>query len=431
MSLPSSPAVQPDFGSALAYWHRLGWLSFGGPAGQIAMMHTDLVERRRWVDESSFAHGLNYCMLLPGPEAMQLACYLGWRLHGLRGGLAAGTLFVLPGAAVLLLLSWLYLRFGEVPAVAGVLIGLKAAVLGIVAFAVLRLGRRLLRSAFALGLAGAALIALGAFGLPFPLVVLAAAAAGVAAGRWRPRWLPKHAHGDGAPVPQARMQASPRRALLLALGLLLAWLLPVLGLLAWLGPESTAGRMGLFFSAAALLTFGGAYAVLPFVAQHAVEVQGWLAAEQMLVGLGLAETTPGPLILVLQFVGFVGGWQHPDLASPLAAALLCAGVTLWVTFLPSFLFVLPVAPWIERLREWPKASAALGGITIAVVGVMANLALWFGWHLLRGAEPPAAAFTALLAVASFVLLLRGSLPLPLIVGLAGLLGWLGGLLGVT
>lgn len=424
MSLPSSPSISPDFTSALAYWHRLGWLSFGGPAGQIAMMHTDLVERRRWVDESSFAHGLNYCMLLPGPEAMQLACYIGWRLHGVRGGLAAGTLFVLPGAAVLLLLSWLYLSFGQVPAVAGVLLGLKAAVLGIVAFAVLRLGRRLLRSAFALVLASAALVALGGFGLPFPVVVLAAAAAGVAAGRWRPRWLPKHAHAVEAPTQPARMQASPRRALVLALGLLLAWCLPILGLLAWLGPESTAGRMGLFFSAAALVTFGGAYAVLPFVAQHAVEVQGWLEPGQMLVGLGLAETTPGPLILVLQFVGFVGGWQHPDLTSPLAAALLCAGVTLWATFLPSFLFVLPAAPWIERLREWPKASAALGGITIAVVGVMANLAIWFGWHLLRDAEPWAAVFVALLALASFILLLRESLPLPLLVGLAGLLGWL-------
>jgi chromate transporter len=426
-------APSPRLGQALAYWHRLGWLSFGGPAGQIAMMHTDLVERRRWVDESSFAHGLNYCMLLPGPEAMQLACYLGWRLNGLAGGLAAGALFVLPGALLLLLLSWLFLAFGQVPAVAGALLGLKAAVLGIVLFAVLRLARRILRTGFAMALALAALLALGLAGLPFPLVVLGAAVAGLLAQRLRPRWLPAlGGHGAaGAQPAHLRGDARPRRALLLALALLLAWWLPLLLLLALLGPESTAGAMGLFFSAAALVTFGGAYAVLPFVAQHAVEVQAWLSAGQMLVGLGLAETTPGPLILVLQFVGFLGGWQQPDLASPLLSALLGSAVTLWATFLPSFLFVLPVAPWIERLREWPQASAALAGITAAVVGVMANLGLWFGWHLLAGQSLAAGGFVLALALASFLLLQRGRLPLPALVGLAAVLGLLAAWLGLV
>jgi chromate transporter len=406
---------QPGLLDALALWARIGCLSFGGPAGQIALMHAELVERRRWVDETSFAHGLNYCMLLPGPEAMQLACYLGWRLHGVGGGLLAGSLFVLPGALLVGLLAWLYLQFGSLPGVGGALLGLQAAVLGIVAHAVWRIGRRILKTPFAVAIALGALIALGGFGLPFPLLVLLAAALGALGRRWLPR---AHPHGSAAAAVPAAGRASPRRSLLLAAALLAAWWLPLLALLPLFGADSSAWAMALFFSKAALVTFGGAYAVLPYVAQQAVQTHGWLEPGQMLVGLGLAESTPGPLILVLEFVGFVGGWQQPDLASPLLAALLCAAVTLWATFLPSFLFVLPAAPWIERLRDLPLLSAALAGITAAVVGVIANLGLWFGWQLLSGQGAAGVALVLAIALATLGLLQQGRVPLPLLV-LAG------------
>lgn len=396
----------PSFAHALRFWWRLGWISFGGPAGQIAIMHSELVERRRWVDEGTFLHGLNYCMLLPGPEAMQLATYLGWRLHGLRGGIAAGALFVLPGALLIALLAWLYLRFGAVPAVAGVLLGLQAAVLGIIAHAVARIGRRVLKTSFAAALALAALLAIAVFSLPFPAIVFGAGLLGLMAGRWRAGWLPVSAHAGNQPAHVAG-DGARGWAWRTALACLLLWWLPLLALGGWLGTGSTAFAQALFFSKAALITFGGAYAVLPYVAQQAVQTHQWLGAEQMLVGLGLAETTPGPLILVLEFVGFVGGWQQPDLASPLAAALLGAAVTLWATFLPCFLFVLPAAPWIERLREWPLANAALTGITAAVVGVIANLALWFGWHLFAANDIARQALIATLALATLVALARG------------------------
>lgn len=418
------------FADALRVWWRIGWLSFGGPAGQIALMHTELVERRRWISESSYIHGLNYCMLLPGPEAMQLACYLGWRLHGLGGGLAAGALFVLPGALLMLLLAWLYVAFGSVPGAAGVLLGLQAAVLGIVVHALQRIARRVLKTPFALLLALAALLVLGLLGLPFPLLVLLAGIGGAWAARHRPRWLPPVLHSAADEVAAASPPGSLRASFLLAVALLVAWWAPLLGLAALLGTESTAWTMGLFFSQAALVTFGGAYAVLPYVAQHAVETHAWIDAGQMLVGLGLAESTPGPLILVLEFVGFVGGWQHPDLASPLSGALLAAAVTLWATFLPSFLFVLPAAPWIERLRELPLVAGALAGITAAVVGVIAHLALWFGIQLLGSASAGAAGFIVALAAASWLALQRERLPLPAVVVLAGLLGAAAGLLGL-
>jgi chromate transporter len=412
--------VAPTRTEALGVWWRIGWLSFGGPAAQIALMHTELVERRRWVDEGSFVHGLNYCMLLPGPEAMQLACYLGWRLHGVAGGLLAGTMFVLPGALLMGLLAWLYVAFGTIAEVDGALLGLKAAVLGLVAHAVWRLGRRILRSPFAIAIALGALLALGVFRVPFPLVILVAAIAG-AVGR---RLLPPVAGHGVVTSHVGRERGRPRigASLGLAGALLVAWWLPLLALLLLFGSDSTAWAMAVFFSWAALVTFGGAYAVLPYVAIQAVETHAWIAPGQMLVGLGLAETTPGPLILVLEFVGFVGGWQNPDVASPLGAALLAAAVTLWATFLPSFLFVLPAAPWIDRLRELPVLSAALGGITAAVVGVIASLGVWFGVQLLRGQDLATAAFVAAVAVAMLWLLQRGRLPLPLLVLGAGLLG---------
>jgi len=405
--------VAPTFGQALRFWSRLGWISFGGPAGQIGIMHAELVERRHWVDEATFLHGLNYCMLLPGPEAMQLATYLGWRLHGMRGGIVAGALFVLPATVLLALLSWIYLRYGQLPMVAGVLFGLQAAVLGIIVHALVRIGRRVLRTPLAIAIALLALLAIAWWRWPFPSIVLAAGVLGWLAWRLRPQWLPQPAaHGTVDAV--ALRSASDSRpisqrvssALVIASVCVLLWWLPLLGVRVWLGADSTAWAMGVFFSKAALVTLGGAYAVLPYVAQQAVEVHGWLTPEQMLVGLGLAETTPGPLILVLEFVGFVGGWQHPDLASPLASALLGATVTVWATFLPSFLFVLPMAPWIQRLRERPALNAALTGITAAVVGVIANLALWFGWALLREANPLRAAFICALALLAWLALTR-------------------------
>jgi len=382
LKIDGRPSAPPGFAEALRFWAKLGWINFGGPAGQIAIMHDELVDRRHWVAESTFLHGLNYCMLLPGPEAMQLATWLGWRLHGVRGGVAAGVLFVLPAALLMALLGWVYVRFGEVPLVAGALFGVQAAVLGIIVHALLRIGRRVLKTPFALLLAALAALALGVMRLPFPAVVLAAGVAGVAVARFAPRWLPAPVEGHAVAATGMSIRARVSHALVIAVVLLALWWLPLLAVRVWLGGDSTAWAMGLFFSKAALVTIGGAYAVLPYVAQQAVEVHGWLGAEQMLVGLGLAESTPGPLIMVLEFAGFVGGWQHPDLASPLASALLCAAVTVWATFLPSFLFVLPLAPWIERLRNWPAATALLTGITAAVVGTIANLAIWFGWQLL-------------------------------------------------
>lgn len=404
---PSGAAAVP-FGAALRFWAKLGWISFGGPAGQIAIMHAELVEKRRWVAESTFLHGLNYCMLLPGPEAMQLATWLGWRLHGLLGGILAGVLFVLPATLLMAVLGWIYVRFGQLPLIAGALFGVQAAVLGIIMHAVFRIGMRVLKTPFALLVAVLAGV-VGVLRLPFPAVVLGAGLLGLAVARFAPRWLPP---GDSDHDIQAAGIAVPVRAwhawhaLSIAAVILALWWLPLLGVRAWLGADSTAWAMGLFFSKAALVTIGGAYAVLPYVAQQAVEVHGWLSAEQMLVGLGLAESTPGPLIMVLEFAGFVGGWQHPDLASPLASALLCAAVTVWATFLPSFLFVLPVAPWIERLRSWPAATALLTGITAAVVGAIANLALWFGWQLLSTRSLSSALVIVAIAVLAWLGLAR-------------------------
>lgn len=420
------PLSAPTFLQALRYWCLLGWISFGGPAGQISIMHADLVDRRRWVDDATFLRGLNFCMLLPGPEAMQLATWLGWRLHGLRGGIAAGVLFVLPGAAVLALLSWLYVRYGSVPAVAGVMFGLQAAVLGIVVHAVQRIGGRVLKTPFALAMASAALVAIAWLRVPFPAIVLSAAALGWMAWRWRPSTLPIGSGHGGAPEPLHPTAGPTRRhALKTAAVCLLLWWLPVVAVGLWLGTGSTTFAMGLFFSKAALVTLGGAYAVLPYVADQAVMHHQWLQPEQMMAGLGLAETTPGPLILVLQFVGFVGGWQNPDLASPLISALLAMAITLWTTFLPCFLFVLTAAPWIERIGQWRWAEAMLAGITAAVVGVIANLALWFGWRLLGDAGLPLIALGSALALLAYLALARWGWPAWGVVPAAGVLGLLG------
>lgn len=417
-------APAPTFAQAIRFWFLLGWISFGGPAGQIAIMHAELVDKRRWVDETTFLRGLNFCMLLPGPEAMQLATWLGWRLHGVRGGVAAGALFVLPAAMLLALLSWVYVAFGGVPVVAGVVFGLQAAVLGLIVHAVQRIGSRVLRTPFAAGLALFALVAIGVLRWPFPVLLLVAALSGWVVSRWRPGWLASVAHVPASDRAAAPPAGSVGRSLVTALVCVLLWLAPIAWLGEVLGWDSTAFGMGLFFSKAALVTVGGAYAVLPYVAEQAVFRYGWLDATQMLAGLGLAETTPGPLILVLEFVGFVGGWQHPDLASPLASALLGAGVTLWATFLPSFLFVLTAAPWIERIAAWRWAEAMLSGITAAIVGVIASLALWFGWRLYASQSWQENAVAGVIALLAYLGVARWRWPVPLVVGGAALAGWL-------
>lgn len=390
-------------------------------------MHGEVVDKRRWIDEPRFLRALDVCMLLPGPEATQLAMWMGWRLHGWRGAVVAGAGFVLPAALLLAALSAAYVAFGHVPAAAGVVFGLQAAVLGIVAHAVQRIGGRVLRTPAAVVLALAALALSGR--VPFPLLVLGAAAAGALLQHLRPGALPV---AQGAAVAGAATQRGGARHALVAIAAgLLAWWLPLLAVGAWLGRDSTAFTMGLFFSRAALVTFGGAYAVLPYVAHAAVATHGWLDAGQMAAGLGLAETTPGPLILVLEFVGFVGGWQRPDLASPWASALLCAGVTLWATFLPSLVFVLGLAPWIERLGARARLAAALAGVTAAVVGVIAHLALWFGIELLRGRSGGGTLLALGLAVAVYLGLAWRRWPVAALVPAAGAVGLLAGLAGAT
>ncbi|WP_043833826.1 chromate efflux transporter [Muricoccus aerilatus] len=373
----------PSFGTALRVWLKIGLLSFGGPAGQIAMLHREVVDERRWVSDARFLHALNFCTLLPGPEAQQLATYLGWLLHGVRGGVAAGALFVLPGMAVMLALSLLYATLGEVPVVAGLFFGLRCAVLVLVVEALLRVARRALRTRPAWAMAAAAFVTLYAFAIPFPVVVLGAALIGyLAPGAFR-----ASAHAvakDGPPAlldavlaadpgRPARLAASGWRAGLVAVAL---WLLPVAAL-TLLGAGVFAD-VALFFSKLAVVTVGGAYAVLAYVAQEAVQGYGWLTPEQMLVGLGLAETTPGPLVLVLQFVGFLAGAQAGGLGWGVLASLL----TVWVTFAPCFAFIFLGAPYVERLHANRALTGALAAVTAAVVGVIANLALWFGLRVL-------------------------------------------------
>lgn len=420
MNSRTEPQPTPPLRDALRFWLELGCISFGGPAGQIAIMHNELVDKRRWIDEEAFLRALNFCMLLPGPEAMQLATWLGWKLHGLRGGVAAGVLFVLPAALLMVVLGWAYLRWQSLPLMDGVVFGLQAAVLGVIVHAARRIGGRVLKTPFTVVLAALSLLAIALLRVPFPALLLAAAVAGWLAWRLRPRWLP-----------QAEVAASPHgsvsypsiwRAVRIAVACLLLWWLPILALGAWLGRDSTTFAMGVFFGKTALFTLGGAYAVLPYVATQAVEVQGWLSPAQMMTGLGLAETTPGPLILVLEFVGFAGGWQHPDLATPWASALLGAATSVWATFLPSFLFVLTAAPWIERIGRWPRANAMLAAITAAVVGVIAHLALWFGWRLLSAQDGPAAVLAVAMAALVYLGLARWRWPVAAIVPVAALIG---------
>jgi chromate transporter len=392
---PAVPGHGITFAEAVRVWARIAALSFGGPAGQIAVMHRILVEEKRWIGENRFLHALNYCMLLPGPEAQQLAVYIGWLLHRTKGGLVAGTLFVLPGLLSIMVLSWIYTAFGNVGVVNALFFGLKAAVLAIVLEAVVRIGRRALKNRVTLGIAAAAFVAIFFFDVAFPLIVLAAGLIGYAGGRaGHPAFLVGGGHGPSkgatlADADSALGEGIPDHArpnlswALRTSGALLAlWLGPVALLLLLLGPDHVFTDIGIFFSQMAVVTFGGAYAVLAYVAQQAVETYGWLAPGEMLDGLGLAETTPGPLIMVTQFVGFLGAFREPGALNPFVAGTLGGILTTWVTFVPCFLWIFLGAPFIEGLRDDRALSAALAAITAAVVGVILNLAVWFGLHVL-------------------------------------------------
>jgi chromate transporter len=361
---------------AVRTWARVGVLGFGGPAGQIAVMHRILVDEKRWVDEPRFLHALNFCMLLPGPEAQQLATYIGWLMHGVPGGLAAGLLFILPGFLILMVLSALYAAFQTTALVAALFFGLKPAIIAVVVEALLRIGRRALVGRTAYAIAAGAFVAISFFAIPFPLVILAAGAAGWMTTRRRSLWDAT----DPRPAPAAA-HGWRSTARVVAICLVLWWA-PVALVALVLGTGSVWVAEGLFFGHAATVTFGGAYALLAYVAQQAVERYGWLAPGEMLDGLGLAETTPGPLILVVQFVAFVGAYRDPGPLSPMAAGILGATITAWVTFAPSFLFIFAGAPYVERLRGHRGLAAALSGITAAVVGVILNLAVWFALHVL-------------------------------------------------
>lgn len=385
----------PTFRAALLFWLKLGFISFGGPSGQIAIMHTELVERRRWISERRFLHALNYCMLLPGPEAQQLATYIGWLLHGPRGGLIAGGLFVLPSLVLLIALSWIYLALGSLPVVASILYGMKPAVVAIVAFAAYRIGSRVLQNTTSWAIAAAAFLALFAFAVPFPSIVIGAGVLGALLGYIAPTLLAHSATAhssavagrsvvddDHAPPPHARFTWS-RTIATLSIAVAL-WVTVEGALLLLYGWNSTFAQMGWFFTKAALLTFGGAYAVLPYVQQAAVDHYRWLTPPQMIDGLALGETTPGPLIMIVAFVGFVGGWTQPPVGfeSLAAAGVLAALIATFFTFLPSFAFILVGAPVIEATRGTTSLNAPLTAITAAVVGVILNLAVYFATHVL-------------------------------------------------
>jgi chromate transporter len=421
---------------AFRFWLKLGFISFGGPAGQIAIMHAELVERRRWISEKRFLHALNYCMLLPGPEATQLATYIGWMMHRTWGGLVAGGLFVLPSVFILILLSWLYLAYGEVPAIAGLLYGIKPAVVAIVLAAAWRIGTRALKHPALWLLSAAAFCAVGLASVPFPYVVLAAALIGAIGGRAAPRvFSADGGHGaaakhygpaiidDDTPTPE-HARYRPRRLLAVAAAGIGLWAAGLAALALAFGWQGTFTQMGWFFTKAALLTFGGAYAVLPYVYQAAVENYQWLTAAQMIDGLALGETTPGPLIMVVAFVGFVGGWSQGLFGADhlFLAGAAAACVAAFFTFLPSFLFIFAGAPLVEATHGDLKFTAPLTGITAAVVGVVVSLAVFFAQHVFFAAGA-VDVFSVLLAAAALAALTRfkaGLIPVILACGAAGL-----------
>ena len=446
-----------SFAEAFRYWLKLGFISFGGPAGQIAIMHQELVEKRRWISEKRFLHALNYCMLLPGPEAQQLATYIGWLMHRTWGGIVAGGLFVLPSLLILIALSWIYMAFGQVPAVAGILYGIKPAVTAIVLFAAWRIGSRTLRNAWLWSIAVAAFIAIFALNLPFPLIVLAAGVIGYIGGRVAPdKFKSGGGHGaadksavdallrpaiidDDTPTPQHALFNWPHTLKVIAVFVKL-WIAAMAGLGIVYGWDHTLTLIGWFFTKAALLTFGGAYAVLPYVYQASVQTYQWLTPEQMIDGLALGETTPGPLIMIVAYVGFVAALAKAVFGTG-AAALALAGamgatVATFFTFLPSFLFILSGGPFIESTHGNLKFTAPLTGITAAVVGVIVNLAVFFAWHVFfPDAQGPGLAnvgrfdvFSAVVALAAFVAQFRYQVNVIKIIGACGLAGLLARLL---
>jgi len=426
--------VHPPFAKAVLFWLKLGFISFGGPTGQIAIMHAELVEKRRWISEGRFLHALNYCMLLPGPEAQQLATYIGWLLHKSWGGIVAGTLFVLPSALILWGLSWIYAAYGEVTWIAAVFDGLKPAVLAIVLVAVRRIAAKVLKNEVMWALAALAFGGLFFLKVPFPVIILAAGVIGFVGERlWKEKFVVLKGHAekgtsrsviDDTGEAAAHTKPSWRRALKVIAVCGTLWWLPVFAAGAFFGFDHVLFQQGLFFSKAAMVTFGGAYAVLPYVSQQAVENYGWVSAPQMLDGLGLAETTPGPLIMVLQFVGFLGGWKFPEPLVPLTSATLGAFITTWTTFLPCFLWIFLGAPHIEQLRGNTKLTAALSAITAAVVGVVLNLALWFGLPVLFPTGAPVNWFGVVVSALAFTGIVRWKwdlIPVVLGAGFAGLL----------
>ena len=399
MSAPDSVSLSQAFW----YWLKLGFISFGGPTGQIALMHADLVERKRWISERRFLHALNYCMLLPGPEATQLAVYIGWLMHRTVGGIMAGLLFILPSLLILVLLSWVYLAFGDVPVVAGVLYGVKPAVVAIVLAAAWRIGSRSLKNRWLIAIAVLAFIGIAVLHLPFPLIIITAALAGALGARWLPTAFHPGGHAPGGASsygpaliddhtqPPEHARFSWRKLILTSLAGLATGALIWALLAATLGLRSPLVQMSWFFSKAALMTFGGAYAVLPYVYQGAVNHFGWLSAVQMVDGLALGETTPGPLIMIVAFVGFVGGWTREVFGPMALLAGGCAGalVAFFFTFLPSFIFILAGGPLVEATRDNLRLTAPLTAISAAVVGVITSLTVFFAWHVFHLAEPPA------------------------------------------
>ena len=421
-----------SFTEALRFWLKLGFISFGGPAGQISVMHQELVERKRWISERRFLHALNYCMLLPGPEAQQLATYIGWLLHRTWGGIVAGGLFVLPSLFILIGLSWIYMAYGDVPAIAGLFYGIKPAVTAIVVFAAFRIGSKALKNVWLWAIAGASFVSIFALNVPFPVIVLAAGMLGYIGSHWRPEYFriggghgtteKQHAPAiidDFTPIPDHARFSWPYFWTHLGIGVGL-WAVTLGGLIAVYGREHPLAQMGWFYTKAALLTFGGAYAVLPYVYQGAVEHYHWLTPLQMIDGLALGETTPGPLIMVVTFVGFVGGWTTalfgPD--ALLWAGIVAATVVTFFTFLPSFLFILIGGPIVESTHGDLKFTAPLTGITAAVVGVILNLALFFAYHVLwpQGFTGSFQWISALIGTAAFVALYRYNVTIIPVVG---------------
>ena len=432
--VPASTVKPVPFWEAFWFWVRLGFVNFGGPAGQIAVMHRELVDRRRWIGEGAFLRGLNFCNLLPGPEAQQLAAYIGWRLHGIPGGIVAGTFFVIPSVFVLLALSWMAVAHGEVPWVSGLLYGVQPVVIAVVLEAVLRIGKRTLHHPVLVATAVLSFVAIYFLRVPFPAVVLAAGLAGLVLQRPYPDVFRTRGHGGGdrvQPEPDhSDVEPSLERAVRIVLVCLVLWAVPVGALWLWRGPGDVLVREALFFTQAAFVTFGGAYAVLAYIAEQAVNTYGWLEPDQMAQGLGLAESTPGPLIMVTQYVGFVGAWRQAGPYPPPLNGVLGGLITTYVTFLPSFMLIFLGAPHIEALGRDRRIAGAMVGVTAAVVGVVANLGVFFGGHVLfRNGQVDA--FAAVLAVASFVAIQRFHVPIYYAVPAGALLGMVWRLSGLA